>query len=476
MKLLKLTVLCVMIYGACHAQYLQGRVVQKYARAAIQSDIAQLYKDLKKYHLNLEQYISPDELKKNFDRLREEIPDSLTPQQLYYRLLPVMSRIGDGHMACHYFDPEKITGDDASKFILPYDSPLNQLQLKFIDKKIFVLNHAAAEKTIPPGAEVIRINGLPSGTVIDSVFRFMNADGYNTTFKYFFLNYRPLNGLWEYVFHNCETLNVVYKNNQSVDSITVHGKPAASMDRKPDPESQKLPFLNFRRMDSGTAYLKVNTFEPAWDTADQRMFAMVFLKELSQTSHLILDLRGNTGGQQGLMLMLLKGLITTAVQPIKFPSELIKGVVLPPADTVKRNQLKYVKEYNLQGWGNVVPFSGSYKNRLYVLVNGGTFSAAAIMANALGMDKRAVLIGEETGGGRNTTTAGIMYHNQMRYTGIAYSFGLIPFNATNPIAETGHGVQPDIKITYILEDYLNNRDLEMERALQLIEADKSGNK
>lgn len=476
MRFLKLTALCLLFHCASNAQYLYERVAQKHAPAAIQSDIVQLYKDLKKYHLNLTQYISPGELKKDFDRLREGISDSLTARQVYYRLLPVISRIGDGHMACNYFDPEKITEQDIAKFILRYDSPFSQLQLRFVGKKIFVRTHTAADKAIPAGAELIRINGIPSETIIDSVFRFMYSDGYNTTFKYFFLNYRPLSGVWEYVFHNCETLEVVYKHHLSVDSVIIRGKPTVPSIQKPDPASQQQPFLTFRRMERGTAYLKVNTFEPAWDTADQRMFAMVFLKELSQTSHLILDLRGNTGGQHGLMLMLLKGLITKPVQPVKFPSELIKGVVLPPSDTVKRNQLKYVKEYNLQGWGNVAPFNGSYKNRLYVLVNGGTFSAAAIMANALGMDKRAVLIGEETGGGRNTTTAGIMYHNQMKYTGIGYSFGLIPFNATNPTTETGHGLRPDITVSYTLEDYLDNRDLEMEQALKLIGADKTGNK
>ncbi|MCF3110180.1 hypothetical protein LL912_15460 [Niabella sp. CC-SYL272] len=470
MKFLKLTVLFLLIHGACTAQYLYGRVVQKYAPASIRNDIGQLYRDLKKYHPNLTRYIAPDELKSAFDYLREGISDSLTARQVYYRLLPVLNRIGDGHITCNYFNPEKITEQDVSKFLLRYDSPLNQLQLRFIGKKIFVLAHVAEGKTIPAGAEIVRINGMLPEAIIDTVFRFMSADGYNSTFKYFFLNYKPLNGLWEYVFHNCETLDIVYRRYQTVDSIAVRGKPSRPAVQIPASASRKLPFLHFKRMNTGTLYLKVNTFEPAWDTADQRLFAMVFLKELSQTSHLILDLRGNTGGQQGLMLMLLKGLITQPVQPVKFPSELIKGVILPPADTVKRNQLKYVKDYNLQGWANVVPFSGSYKNRLYVLINGGTFSAAAIMANALSMDQRAVLIGEETGGGRNTTTAGIMFHNQMRHTGIDYAFGLIPFNAPNPVTEAGHGLRPDIVVSYTLDDYLSNRDLEMEQALKLIEA------
>lgn len=471
MKHLPLTVLLLLVhlYGA--AQYLYGRVEKKYTPDAIQKDIAQLYQDLTTYHPNVTQFIKAEALKKAFDSLKTNIRDSLTAQQLYYRLLPVLGRIGDGHIGFNYFDPDRLTPEDVARYRLAYDSPFDQLTLKFIGKRIYVLDHQATRKKIPAGAEIISINGLRSGTLIDAVFRFSFSDGYNTTFKYFFLNHRPLEGLWTHVFRSCEILDIVYQYKNELDSVVVKGKPAAKVADLPAPV-QKLPFLDFKRFDAGTAYLKVNTFEPAWDTADQRMFAMVLLKEFSQTRHLILDLRGNNGGQQGLMLTLLKGLITKPTQPVTFPQELTNEALPFPADTVRKNQLAYIGDYNAQGWKDLVPFGGSYKNALYVLINGGTFSAAAIMAYALGIDKRAVRIGEETGGGRNSTTAGVMFHSQLSYTGLSYSFGLIPFLATHPSSEVGHGVQPDVKITYTLDDYLNRRDLEMERALQLIEADK----
>jgi|GEM_PF-2979028 len=475
MKHLLLTALLLLIHFCGDAQYLYGRIEKKYTPDVIQKDIAQLYRDLTTYHPNVTQFIKAEALKKAFDSLRTGTRDALTAQQLYYRLLPVLSRIGDGHIGLNYFDPDRLTPEDVVRYRLGYASPFNQLKLKFIGKRIYVLDHQAAYKKIPAGAEIISINGIGSGALIDSLFRFTFSDGFNTTFKYFFLNHRSPDGLWNHVFRSCEILDVVYQDKNVLDSVRVKGKPAAEGAGEPDPV-HRLSFLDFKRFDAGTAYLKVNTFEPAWDTADQRMLAMVLLKELPQTRHLILDLRGNNGGQQGLMLTLLKGLITKPLEPVTFPQELTKDTSLSTADTVRKNQLMYIREYNAQGWTEPAPFNGSYKYPLYVLINGGTFSAAAIMAYALSIDKRAVLIGEETGGGRNSTTAGVMFHNELSYTGLSYSFGLIPFLAMHPSSETGHGVQPDIKITYTLNDYINNRDLEVERALQLIEADKRNGK
>ncbi|WP_018627164.1 S41 family peptidase [Niabella aurantiaca] len=471
MKLLQLTALFLWIQVTCEAQYLYGRLERKYAPEEMKEDVAQLYGDLKKNHPDLTRFISTGVLQKAFDSLRSGLTDSLTARDLYYRLLPVLSRIGDGHIGINYFEPDRITPEDAAGYALAYHSPFDSLSLCFIGKKIFVRDHRAKHKRIPAGAEIISINSIRSGAIIDSLFRFTFSDGYNTTFKYFFLNYRRPDGLWNHVFRSCKSLHIVYRVKNIPDSITVQGKPAAAAALKQS-HPQKMPFLEFKRIDAGTACLKVNTFEPAWDTADQRMFAMVLLKEFSQTSHLILDLRGNNGGRQELMLMLLKSLISKPVRPVTFPEELAAAALPSSADTVRINQQNYIKEYQSLGWEQVGPFNTSYKQRLYVLINGGTFSAAAIMAYALGIDKRAVLIGEETGGGRNSTTAGIMFHNQTKYTGIAYSFGLVPFMATYPSSETGHGVQPDIKISYTVDDYLNNRDLEMERALQLIEVDK----
>ncbi len=54
-----------------------------------------------------------------------------------------------------------------------------------------------------------------------------------------------------------------------------------------------------------------------------------------------LDLRGNNGGQQGLMLTLLKGLITKPTQPVTFPQELTNEALPFPAGTRWRLNPRY---------------------------------------------------------------------------------------------------------------------------------------
>ena len=49
----------------------------------------------------------------------------------------------------------------------------------------------------------------------------------------------------------------------------------------------------------------------------------------------------------------------------------------------------------------------NYKGRLYVLINGNSFSASSLLATHLKVTKRATFVGEETGGAYNGTVAGI---------------------------------------------------------------------
>ena len=50
----------------------------------------------------------------------------------------------------------------------------------------------------------------------------------------------------------------------------------------------------------------------------------------------------------------------------------------------------------------------AFQGKVYVLINGGSFSASCILSSNLQGSKRAVFVGEETGGTYNGTVAGRM--------------------------------------------------------------------
>ncbi|WP_018628759.1 S41 family peptidase [Niabella aurantiaca] len=462
------------ISGA-RAQYLFDRLERGYPPRLMKADIDQLCNDLEKYHLNLYLYASRDRLDKAVDSLKASLTGALTIREFYYRLQQVLSLIGDGHLKTDYLEPQKITGADWIKYGKKYRSPFEQFRLKFIDDKIYISSSSASCQKLVVGAEVIAINKISAAAIIGRKMSSSFSDGYNTTFKYYFLNNGSLDDLWKRVFKTTDRLHVVLRNKGIVDTVLVVGAPfdvRQALERSKETVANAdpvdtVPGMIYKKIDASTGYLKISHFHP--DQQGRSFFSALLEKELPGCRYLVLDLRGNLGGEMFYMLEVLKALLVKPVHVLKFPGELLKGVsVFTRKNPVKSKRLRYVNQYLQLGVDLISPADASYRNKLYVLINGGTFSAASVLAYALGIDGRALLIGEETGGGRNTMNAGIHFENRLKNTGISYSFGLVPFNAFYPSREKGHGVRPDIAIHYTIDDYISGRDLELEAAMEEI--------
>ncbi len=453
------------------AQYLYHQLEERHSADEIRKDIDQLYTDLKKHHLQLYQYIKKTRFEWQIDSLKSSIENPLTSADLYLKLLPLLSEIGDGHLKIDFFEPAKVTDSDYLKYGRPYLSPFEQLNLKIINGKIFIIENQDRNSKLTAGSEIVSINDLPSFEIIKNALQKCFSDGYNSTFKYFLLNNGNLTNIWQ-IFKNKDSLNVVFRQGNILDSTYLIGKPydiKVALQNSKHKGPFQLKFLDYKELGTHTAYLKVNTFTAKLEQADVDLFN----NQLSNMENLVLDLRGNTGGDIFLMCHFLKFFIKKPICPIEFPQELIKGVLLPTLDSNRRKQINYVKEFNRNGYGKLIPFSNAYKNKLYILVNGGTFSATSIFANTLSLAKRGILIGEETGGGRNNINAGTYFNSRLKNTAIVYSIGMIPFKLPEPSLTIGHGIIPDIKINYTLEDYLDNKDLELNWAIQDIK--KKGN-
>jgi hypothetical protein len=463
-------VLLILFVNISKAQYLYHQLEEKHPISNIRKDIDQLYADLKKHHLKLYQYIKKGELDFKIDSLKSSINKPLTSADLYLQLLPILSKIGDGHLKIDFFEPTQVTEKDYLQYGKPYSSPFEQLSLKFIADKIFLTENRSLNTNLSAGSEIVSINNIKAVDIVKSALQNSFSDGYNNTFKYSFLNYGNLDNVWR-IFKNKDSLKIVFQNGDHIDSAYLIGKPydiKNALQTNKQQTNNKSQFLSYKKLGTHTAYLKVNTFTAKMEQYDVDLFN----NTLSKTQNLILDLRNNTGGDIFLMCHFLKFFINKSIKPIEFPQELIKGMLLPTLDSNRKKQINYVKEFNQNAYGNLIPFNNAYKNKLYILINGGTFSAASIFANTLALSQRGILIGEETGGGRNNINAGTYFNGKLKNTGITYSIGLVPFNLPQPSTTIGRGVMPDVKINYTLVDYLAKRDLEMDWVLKDIEKNK----
>ncbi|MEM9991571.1 MAG: S41 family peptidase, partial [Bacteroidota bacterium] len=110
-----------------------------------------------------------------------------------------------------------------------------------------------------------------------------------------------------------------------------------------------------------------------------------------------------------------------------------------------------------------------FDGHIYVLVNGGSVSAATFLAANLRRFGRATILGEETGGTAKAFQTGTPQYiwelpNTQLQMGVSY---LQLYTGYTPYT-TGRGVVPDVASAYQLNDRLAHRDLEMEKVYTLI--------
>jgi C-terminal processing protease CtpA/Prc len=109
-----------------------------------------------------------------------------------------------------------------------------------------------------------------------------------------------------------------------------------------------------------------------------------------------------------------------------------------------------------------------FNGRVFVLVNGGSFSASCLVAAYLKQRHNTIFIGEETGGAIEGCNAGVTPYYKLPNTGLKVR--MPAFRVLNDVcpAVTGHGLIPDYEIKYTIDDIFKRRDLEIEKVKEVI--------
>jgi C-terminal processing protease CtpA/Prc len=118
------------------------------------------------------------------------------------------------------------------------------------------------------------------------------------------------------------------------------------------------------------------------------------------------------------------------------------------------------------------PEPNNFKGKIYVLINGGSFSASSIISSNLKSSRRAFFVGEETGGAYNGTIAAQMPLVQLPNSKVNLRVGLALVSAAGKTEIEGRGVFPDKEILPTLDDRKNNIDPELNWILEDIRRDK----
>lgn len=144
-----------------------------------------------------------------------------------------------------------------------------------------------------------------------------------------------------------------------------------------------------------------------------------------------------------------------------------KEIALKESDFIKIDNEHYrKKEY--PGLDTIAPRTPSFKNKVYVLIDGLVSSEGSALAALIHHAKRGLFIGEETGGGYNGCTAGLIGQATLPNSRINVTIPVFKIVRYEDQENEHRGVRPHYFVNLSAKDVIESKDLHMAKALSLI--------
>jgi hypothetical protein len=404
----------------------------------LKADLKQFRQFLEESHPQLYRFTS----KKTFDSLFQAhsrmIDDSMTTQEFYRILVPLVARVGCGHTSL--WSPDGYW-DRALQRIFP-------LGVHARDGQLFVIHSYNQESPVAYGSQIMSINGQNACCLVDEMLESIWSDGFIMTKRY-----RRLNNVFPFLY----ALNYGYPEEFEIvvreDGMErmINMRPLSRMVISAHRDSLvasgtiRREDLIMQLKDEQTALLTIRTFAYYDDNKGFNRFIDSSFQVIHDhdIQNLVIDLRGNDGGDTFCSSHLLAYLQEKPViyfrQPYGKYAKLNKP--LPMAEN---------------------PFKGSQ----YYLIDGMCFSTTGHITSLLKYYEMGTFIGEETGA---TYTCNDASHDtKLKHSG----YRLQSARGTFATAVIGfpfdQGILPEHPVRQSVDEVIRNHDAVLEYTLELI--------
>ncbi|HAQ56518.1 MAG TPA: hypothetical protein DCR44_03855 [Acholeplasmatales bacterium] len=377
----------------------------------------------------------------------EELADVITAQRAllhagmtaleFYRVLAVaVAAYRCGHSVVRVPDTAYADIFD-SAFTYPVDARL------FAGKLMVV--SVTGDSAMEVGDEIISIDGVAVAAITQSMMPFLPADGVGTSLRTSVL----AESYFQYYLlflADDDTLAIEYIDAQtaSIDEEAMVRDTVNTSFWEPFPAVVTTFF-------EGYAVLKVQAFQPITNESIESINAAVdafFTRVKTEgIGHVILDLRGNGGGDP------------------RPASHLFSHLAAVAQPYFRADAPGYYP-----GLKSDVPLSTPhYDGEVYTLIDGRCFSTCGHFAALLQYQEIGTFIGTETGGSFVCSDGSVEYtlsrtHIEFRTSTMVWGVAVEGFTL-------GRGIEPDIPLEITFEDYVAGIDTVMAAAVALIEAD-----
>lgn len=449
---------------------------QKFSPDTVKNVINDWTKELSIKHPGFYRYTPKEEFTRYIDSVKITIEDSLTELQSYLKIKPIITKIGCLH-----------TGISLPKEYADY---LNQqpnlfpFQIYYYDGKAYVVKNYSTNSAISESDELVSINGQDMQKIINKILQLIPSDGYNQTMKNRAVYYQfPT---WYRMIDLIEHFTVVVRQKNGEATYQVEGAKYDKIVRdgflREPTRSKQLEF----KVENKIGFMTIHTFSNS-DIKESGQDFKDFINDAFERlateniNNLVVDFRDNTGGSDGNAVYFAKHFFNKPfrywdrIEVTEASAKDVKGMMLKMfyRKPIQKESMwlwqkaRHVRDFDY--YEEQEPVRKPYRGNTYILINGFTMSSSADVAAILSYNKKATFIGQETGGGYQGNTSGMMPTAKVEPFDFNITVPLQKYvNYVDTSKNFGRGTIPDHLVNITINDILKGEDKELQTAIGLI--------
>lgn len=455
---------------------------QQIKKEKLQEDYQILREIVEEVHPGLFLYQSPEKMCKIFDDYNSKINRDLTELEFYKLIVPILDSIRCGHTFAE-LSPEF--------YNYLYSKPLIPFDVEILDNRIFVKKNWLNGTDLKPGTEILSINDYTSKQIIDSISPSISADGYQRSYKLYRMALHFRLHFAKYFGQTNQLIITLIQPGQPKPEVFIVSGISWNEIKQQDtlPTPKPLQFEIIDSLNTGILTIRsftmgyIHLFGMKYETFYKDAFSQISSKNIK---NLVIDVRGNDGGNPEVFIPLLKYLMDkpfdvfrkNVLKTQEFPKILFKYSDLP-----RKYNKKWLSTFTEYQNGEIIvkptdkfiatlthqPQDKAFTGDLYLLTDAGSYSAASVVPSFLKSNRKVIMFGEETGGTASGNTSGITPTVTLPYSKLRINVPLASgyINASGYLM--GRGVSPNYVVLRSPNDIIHNRDSQLEFLLNHIQ-------